>query len=115
MIVLYSVVNGSNLLRGHEITRQKLISNMTSLKRVLSPASSFPLISTLQCRAKVTVTNGMAELKSIDSIPSPKGALPFLGHSLLIMRKMRKQSFSEILEQFFKELGPLIRLKLPGG
>ena len=98
-------------------SRDKLayINIMTSLKRVFSPAFSFPSISTLQCRTKVTVTNEMAELKPIDSIPSPKGALPFLGHSLLIMRKMRKQSFSEISEEFFKELGPLFRLKLPGG
>ena len=56
-----------------------------------------------------------AELKSIDSIPSPKGAVPFLGHSLLMMKRMQKQNFSEILEHFFKELGPLIRLKFPGG
>lgn len=85
-------------------------------KRFLLPVSRSPSI-TLQCRAncKTSVTNEMVELKPVDSIPSPKGAVPFLGHSLLIMKRMQKQNFSEILDQFFKELGPLIRLKFPGG
>lgn len=85
-------------------------------KRFLLPVCYSPSI-TLQCCNKVHDYTGYetAELKSIDSIPSPKGAVPFLGHSLLMMKRMQKQNFSEILEHFFKELGPLIRLKFPGG
>ena len=95
------------------------VHSMASLllsKRFLLPVCCSPSI-TLQCCNKVHNYTGKktAELKSIASIPSPKSAVPFLGHSLLMMRRMHDQNFSEILEQFFKELGPLIRLKFPGG
>ena len=51
--------------------------------------------------------------KSLTDIPTPKGALPILGHYLQI--RGRKSNLSTLYEAYFKELGPIFRLQFPGG
>ena len=51
--------------------------------------------------------------KSITSMPAPRGALPLLGHlGQLIKNKARLPFFAH---ELFEKLGPIFRLKLPGG
>ncbi len=50
--------------------------------------------------------------KPFSEIPTPKGAVPLLGHS---MRLMRPNSFSIEIKKMFNEVnGPIFRLKAPG-
>lgn len=57
--------------------------------------------------------NGKAAAKPLSAMPTPKGALPLLGHQL-ILRK-HNDNISNMFDHFFGVLGPIYRLKLPAG
>jgi cytochrome P450 len=62
------------------------------------------------------VRRGVATIctaRSLEEIPSPNGALPILGHYLQIRR--RPGNLSSLYEKYFKELGPIFKVKIPGG
>ena len=50
--------------------------------------------------------------RTLQDIPSPSGALPFLGHYLQI--RQRQGNLSELYKKYFDELGPIFKLQLPG-
>ena len=50
--------------------------------------------------------------RPFSEIPTPKGAVPFLGHA---WRLMRPETFSIEMKKMFNEVnGPIYRLKAPG-
>ena len=57
-------------------------------------------------------SNGGTAPRPFSEVPSPKGALPLLGHAL---RVRKKESFSSQVKKMFDETGsPILKLKLPG-
>ena len=54
-----------------------------------------------------------AAAKPLSAMPTPKGALPLLGHQLIIRK--HNDNISNMFDHFFGVLGPIYRLKLPAG
>ena len=63
--------------------------------------------------ARLLSTVAGHDVKPFSEMPSPKGELPFLGHSYELKKKSDVM-FSIMLDEFFKELGPIYRLNIPG-
>ena len=61
----------------------------------------------------VDADNCSAAAKPLSAMPYPNGALPLLGHQLLL-RKHNK-NISNLFDHYFGELGPIYRMKLPAG
>jgi len=61
----------------------------------------------------IDADNSKATVKPLSAMPCPNGALPLLGHQLLL-RKHTK-TISNLFDHYFGELGPIFRVKLPAG
>lgn len=62
---------------------------------------------------KALTTIAVTGTRTLQDIPSPSGAVPFLGHYLQI--RQRQGNLSELYKKYFDELGPIFKLQLPGG
>ena len=57
-------------------------------------------------------SNGGTAPRPFSEVPSPRGALPLLGHAL---RVRKKNAFSSEIKKMFDETGsPILKLKIPG-
>lgn len=65
-----------------------------------------------RCVGTITASN-YAEIKTLQEIPKPAGALPLLGHYMQVRR--RPGNLSDLYLKHFQDLGPIFRLEFPGG
>ena len=56
--------------------------------------------------------DALSKARPFSEVPSPRGAIPLLGHLPLLANKSGKERF-ELFGRLLKELGPIVRLKLP--
>lgn len=71
------------------------------------------VLSKLLRRGIASVSVASTTSKTLKDVPSPKGALPLLGHYLQI--RGRQGNLSSLYESYFEELGPIFKVHLPGG
>ena len=57
--------------------------------------------------------DGATAAKSLSEMPTPRGALPFLGHHLLL--REHREKISQLYYDLSKQFGPIFKLKLPAG
>ena len=57
--------------------------------------------------------DGVTAAKPLSEMPTPRGALPFLGHQLLL--REHRQKISQLYYDLSKQFGPIFKIKLPAG
>ena len=62
--------------------------------------------------ALVAEDDALSNAQPFSEVPSPRGAIPLLGHLPLLVNKSGKERF-ELFGRLLKELGPIVRLKMP--
>lgn len=80
--------------------RQTMIPCLSSLASTQSPV-------------RLLSTSVSHDVRPFSEMPSPKGKFPILGH-LYEMMKRKEVMKSIVFDEFFKELGPIYKLELPG-
>ena len=72
-----------------------------------------PFLASAPLSVRLLSTAVGRDVKPFSEMPSPKGELPILGH----LQEMKKRSDvipSIMFDEFFKELGSIYKLNIPG-
>ena len=92
-----------------------LITRARSLSLIKRISSAFKVrnLGGLKWESSSALLQGETVVKPLSAMPTPRGALPFLGHHLLL--KQHKHKISQLYCDLSKQLGPIFKIKLPAG
>ena len=86
------------------------LSNRFTFSRLLSSTQTSHASSA--CPAEEQQSLGNAA-RPFSEIPTPGGAIPFLGHLSLLRKFGNGDDMTKVSRELFKEFGPIVRLKTP--
>lgn len=94
-----------------------LVSFLEVMATITYSTSSFKYscLFFARCISRVSTATNESLQRPFSEVPTPKGAIPLLGHRLVMKKGMMNKTRSQCLQEWFEELGPIFKLHFTGG